>query len=42
VLGSICTLGPKSRMTYGKLRDLRVPLGEIARQLSERLGYTAA
>src|SRR5262245_55108849 len=40
VLGSICTLGPKGRMTYGKLRDLRVPLGDVARQLSERLGYS--
>jgi hypothetical protein len=39
VLGSICTLGPKSRMTYQKLRDLRFPLGEVARQLSERLGH---
>lgn len=39
VLGSLCTLGPKSRMTYQKLRELRVPLAEVARQLSERLGY---
>ena len=39
VLGSICTLGPKGRMTYQKLRELRQPLGEVARQLSERLGH---
>jgi DNA-binding IclR family transcriptional regulator len=39
VLGSICTLGPKSRMSYSKLRDLRTPLGDVARQLSERLGF---
>ena len=39
VLGSICTLGPKTRMTYQKLRELRQPLGEVARQLSERLGH---
>lgn len=39
VLGSICTLGPKSRMTYQKLRELRQPLGEAARQLCERLGH---
>ncbi|HZO00082.1 MAG TPA: IclR family transcriptional regulator [Burkholderiales bacterium] len=41
VLGSICTLGPKSRMTYSKLRDLRLPLGEVARELSQRLGYSS-
>jgi len=41
VLGSICTLGPKSRMTYQKLRELRAPLADVAGQLSERLGYTA-
>jgi DNA-binding IclR family transcriptional regulator len=39
VLGSICTLGPKSRMTYQRLRDLRGLLGELAAQLSSRLGY---
>jgi DNA-binding IclR family transcriptional regulator len=39
VLGSICTLGPKSRMTYQRLRELRAPLGDAARQLSERLGF---
>jgi DNA-binding IclR family transcriptional regulator len=39
VLGSLCTLGPRSRMTYQKLRELRTPVAEVARQLSERLGY---
>jgi IclR family acetate operon transcriptional repressor len=39
VLGSICTLGPKSRMTYERLRHLRVPLGELSGKPSERLGY---
>jgi DNA-binding IclR family transcriptional regulator len=39
VLGSICTLGPKSRMTYQRLRDLRALLGQLAAQLSSRLGY---
>ena len=41
VLGSICTLGPKSRMTYQKLRELRQPLGELSARLSQRLGYSA-
>jgi len=39
VLASMCTLGPKSRMTYQKLRELRQPLGELAGQMSQRLGY---
>ena len=39
VLASLCTLGPKSRMTYQRLRSLRAPLGELAAQLSSRLGY---
>lgn len=39
VLASLCTLGPKSRMTYQRLRGLRAPLGELAAQLSSRLGY---
>jgi DNA-binding IclR family transcriptional regulator len=41
VLGSLCTLGPKSRMTYQKLRDLRLPLGELCAKLSQRLGYSS-
>ena len=38
-LGSLCALGPKSRMTYQRLRELRQPLGELAAQISGRLGY---
>ena len=41
-LGSLCALGPKSRMTYRKLREMRPALAELSRQVSERLGYTAA
>ena len=39
VLGSVCTLGPKARMTYQRLRELRAPLAETAAQISGRLGY---
>lgn len=39
VLGSLCSLGPKSRMSYQKLRELRAPLGELAQRMSERLGF---
>jgi DNA-binding IclR family transcriptional regulator len=39
VVGSLCTLGPKSRVTQQKLRELRVPLAELSRALSERLGW---
>ena len=41
VVGSICTLGPKGRMTYQRLRDLRLPLGELSAKLSQRLGYSS-
>ena len=41
VLGSMCALGPKSRMTYQKLRELRQPLGELSAGLSQRLGYSS-
>ena len=41
VLGSLCILGPKSRMTYQKLRELRAPLGQVSRDFSERLGWKA-
>jgi DNA-binding IclR family transcriptional regulator len=40
VMASICTVGPKSRMTRQQLRDLREPLLEFARALSERLGWS--
>lgn len=39
VLGSVCTLGPKARMTYQRLRELRQPMAEVAGQISRRLGY---
>jgi DNA-binding IclR family transcriptional regulator len=39
VLASLCTLGPKSRMSYQRLRELRAPLAELAQQMSKRLGY---
>ena len=41
VLGSVCTLGPKTRMSYQRLRELRQPMTEIAGQISRRLGYDA-
>jgi IclR family acetate operon transcriptional repressor len=40
VAGCVCTVGPKSRMTRQRLRDLRMPVLECARALSERLGWT--
>jgi DNA-binding IclR family transcriptional regulator len=39
VIGSLCVLGPKQRMTQQKLLALRVPLGAIAARLSQRLGF---
>jgi IclR family acetate operon transcriptional repressor len=40
-LASLCALGPKSRMSHQRLRQLRAPLLEQARALSERLGWRA-
>jgi len=40
VVASLCTLGPKSRMTRQRLRDLREPLLGLAAKVSERLGAT--
>lgn len=40
VVASLCTVGPKSRMTRQRLRDLSVPLLKIAAAVSERLGAT--
>jgi hypothetical protein len=37
----MCAVGPKSRMTHQKLRDLRAPLAELTRALSEQLGWRA-
>lgn len=39
VLGSLCALGPKSRMSHQKLRQLRASLLEVARMLSARLDW---
>jgi DNA-binding IclR family transcriptional regulator len=41
VLASLCTLGPKSRMTYQRLRELRAPVAELSAKLSQRLGYSS-
>lgn len=38
VVASLCTVGPKSRMTRQRLRALRTPLLALAAQVSERLG----
>lgn len=38
-VASICAVGPKTRMTRQKLREVRVPLFAMARALSERLGW---
>lgn len=39
VLGSLCAVGPKSRMTQQKLRRLRAPLTEQAHALSRKLHW---
>jgi DNA-binding IclR family transcriptional regulator len=39
VVGSLCMLGPKSRVTLQRLRELRGPLAALSRALSERLGW---
>jgi DNA-binding IclR family transcriptional regulator len=42
VVASMCAVGPKSRMTHQRLRELRAPLAELARELSESLGWRAS
>ena len=42
VVASMCAVGPKSRITHQKLRALRAPLLELARALSEQLGWRPA
>ena len=42
VVGSMCAVGPKSHMTHQKLRDLRTPMFELSRALSEQLGWSAS
>lgn len=39
VMACICTVGAKSRMSRQKLNDLRAPMQDFARILSERLGW---
>lgn len=39
VVGSMCVVGPKHRMTHQKIAAVRGPLGALARELSERLGH---
>lgn len=39
VVASLCSVGPKSRMTRQRLRELRQPLLAAAADLSERLGW---
>jgi DNA-binding IclR family transcriptional regulator len=41
VVASMCAVGPKSRMTHQKLRDLRAPMVELAQALSGQLGWRA-
>jgi IclR family acetate operon transcriptional repressor len=40
VVASLCVLGPKSRMTRQRLRELSEPLLRLAAVISERLGTT--
>jgi DNA-binding IclR family transcriptional regulator len=39
VVASMCVVGPKSRVTHQKLRELRAPLFELSGALSEQLGW---
>lgn len=39
VFAAMCVLGPKHRMTQQKVSAVRVPLSQISRKLSERLGW---
>lgn len=41
VVGALCVLGPKSRMSQQRLRALRPPMAAVARAFSERLGWRA-
>lgn len=42
VVGSMCVVGPKHRMTLQKLQAARAPLAVLSLKLSKRLGYAAA
>lgn len=39
VVGSMCVVGPKQRLTHQKLAAVRTPLTMMARELSQRLGH---
>ena len=41
VVGSMCVLGPKHRMTHQKLMAVRGPLTAWSRRLSEKLGHVS-
>lgn len=41
-VAALCVVGPKVRMTRQKIKALRDPLGELARLLSEQLGWRPA
>lgn len=42
VVGSMCVVGPKHRMTHQKLAAVRAPLRDLSGQLSQRLGFVGA
>lgn len=42
VVGSMCVVGPKHRLTHQKLAVVRAPLAARARELSQRLGFMDA
>ena len=39
VCASLCVVGPKNRLSYRRLKEISKPLGAVAHDLSERLGY---
>jgi DNA-binding IclR family transcriptional regulator len=41
VCAALCIVGPKSRFSPSRLRELRVPLLDVANKLSVQLGYAA-
>lgn len=42
VVGSMCVVGPRHRLTHQKLAAARAPLAALARELSARLGHVEA
>jgi DNA-binding IclR family transcriptional regulator len=41
-VGSLCVVGPRSRMTRQKLRELRPGVLAVCKALSKRLGWRGA